>query len=590
MSENKKPLKSRYKVLLGLVLQYKSHLALAMICMVIVAGSNSAVAFLVKPVLDDIFINKDEAMLHLMPFLVMVIYLLKNGSGFGQAYFMSYVGNKVVQDLRNLLFENIQKLSISYFHKEKTGGLMSRVTYDVSMIRSMVSSSITGALKDAFTILGLLGVVLYRDWQMAILALIVIPFAAYPIVKFSRKIRKVSTGYQESMGDMSTFLHEKFAGNKIVKAFGNEDFEIQRFVEKTRKQFKLEMRSVKAKALSSPVMDFLGGIGVALVIWYGGSKVIYGQSTVGNFFSFMTAVFLLYDPLRRLTQVNNAFQEGLAAVDRVFEVIEMESEIKEAPNAKTPGPGPHRVVFSHVDFKYEDQWVLKDITLELNPGEVLALVGMSGGGKTTLVNLVPRFYDVCNGKIEIDGVDIRELTIASLRSRIAIVTQEPILFNDSILENIAYGNRSAGPEDIENAARAAYAYDFIESLPDKFNTQIGELGSRLSGGEKQRICIARALLKNAPILILDEATSSLDSNAESLVQKALENLMRGRSTFVIAHRLSTIIHADRIVLISDGRIVEQGSHDELLKKQGDYYKLYHMQFKGSVPSDDREKD
>ncbi|MBA3030787.1 MAG: ATP-binding cassette domain-containing protein [Desulfobacteraceae bacterium] len=571
-------------------MQYKSRLAFAMICMVIVAACNSAVAFLVKPILDDIFINKDEAILRLMPLLVMVLYLLKNGSGFGQAYFMSYVGNKVVQDLRNLLFENIQRLSISYFHKEKTGGLMSRVTYDVSMIKNMVSLSITGALKDAFTIVGLLCVVLYRDWQLAFLALIVLPFAAYPIIRFSRKIRKVSTGYQESMGDLSTFLHEKFAGNKIVKAFGNEEFEIQRFADKTRRQFKLEMRSVKAKSLSSPVMDLLGGVGVALIIWYGGSKVISGQSTVGNFFSFMTAVFLLYDPLRRLTQVNNALQEGLSAVERVFEVIEMKSEIGEAENPKTLVTGAHRVVFSHVDFKYEDQWVLKDISLSLNPGQIVALVGMSGGGKTTMVNLVPRFYDVCGGKIEMDGTDIRELSISSLRSQIAMVTQEPILFNDTILENIAYGNRKAGREEIENAAKAAYAYDFIESLPKKFDTPIGELGSRLSGGEKQRICIARALLKNAPILILDEATSSLDSKAESLVQKALENLMHGRSTFVIAHRLSTIIHADRIVLISGGRVIEEGRHDELLKKQGDYFKLYNMQFKNNPLSAGGDSD
>jgi ATP-binding cassette, subfamily B, bacterial MsbA len=413
------------------------------------------------------------------------------------------------------------------------------------------------------------------------LALVVLPFAAYPIVRFSRKIRSVSTRYQESMADLNTFLHEKFAGNKIVKAFGNEGFEIQRFADKARKQFQLEMRSVKAKSLSSPVMDFLGGIGVALIIWYGGSKVINDQSTVGNFFSFMAAVFYLYDPLKRLTQVNNTLQEGLAAVDRVFEVIEMESEIKEAPNPETLGSGSHRVTFRHVDFKYEDQLVLKDISLTLNPGEILALVGMSGGGKTSLVNLVPRFYDVCGGKIEIDGIDIREFSIASLRSQIAIVTQEPILFNGSILENIAYGNRNAARKDIEEAAKAAYAFDFIQSLPDQFDTQIGELGSRLSGGEKQRICIARALLKNTPILILDEATSSLDSKAESLVQKALENLMQGRSTFVIAHRLSTIVHADRIVLISGGRILEEGRHDELLKKQGDYFKLYNLQFKNN---------
>ena len=550
-----------------------------MACMIVVAGCNSAIAFLVKPVMDDIFINKDAGMLKLITFTVIVIYLLKNLAGFGQAYLMNFVGNKIIQDIRNRLFENIQRLSISYFHKEKTGGLMSRVTNDAAMIKGMVSLSVTGAMKDSFMIIGLLGVVLYRDWQMALMSLIMLPLAAYPIVKFSRKIRKVSTGYQVSMADLSTFLHEKFSGNKIIKAFGMEDFEIQNFFDKTNRQFKLEMKSVKAKALSSPVMDFLGGIGVSLVIWYGGSKVISGTSTVGNFFSFMTAVFLLYDPLRRLTQVNNALQEGIAAVDRVFEVIEMKSEIKEAPDARDLGAGFHQVVFNHVDFKYEDELVLKDISLNLNPGEILALVGMSGGGKTSLVNLIPRFYDVCSGAIEIDGIDIRDLRLASLRSQIAMVTQEPILFNDTIRNNIAYGNINASEKEIQNAAKAAFAFDFIETFPKGFDTNIGELGSRLSGGEKQRICIARALLKNAPILILDEATSSLDSEAESLVQQALDNLMIGRSTFVIAHRLSTIMHADRIIMISGGRIVEQGKHEELIEKGGEYFKLCQFQFR-----------
>ncbi len=572
-------LKPRHHTLIGLIKKNKFRLFLAMLCMLVIAGTTSTVAFLVKPVLDDIFVNKNTGMLKLIPIVVIFIYFLKDTATYGQAYFMNYVGQKIIRELRNILYDHIQDLSISFFHKEKTGALMSRVTNDVAIIKSMVSSSVTTVLKDCFTVIGLSGVIFYRDWKMAIIALVFLPIAFFPIIKFGRRVRRVSTGYQETMADMNSFLHETFAGNKIVKAFGMSSYEKERFFKKTNRLFKLEMKAVKAKSLSSPVMDFLGGIGVSLVIFYGGSRVIQGESTVGTFFSFLAAVFMLYNPLKQLTQVNNTVQQGLAAVDRVFDVIEMESDIKEIENPVTIKAGPHRVAFKNVSFKYDDVWILKDINLEVQAGEVLALAGMSGGGKTTLVNLIPRFYDVCQGAIEIDGIDIRKATLSSLREQIAIVTQEPILFNDTVRNNIAYGNRNASDEDIERAAKAAYAYDFVWGFPDKFETSIGELGARLSGGEKQRICVARALLKEAPILMLDEATSSLDSEAEMLVQKALENLMKGRTTFVIAHRLSTIVNADRIVMIVNGRIVEEGNHEELIAREGEYYKLYQMQFK-----------
>lgn len=415
---------------------------------------------------------------------------------------------------------------------------------------------------------------------MAIVAFLILPFAFYPLVKFGRRVRRVSTGCQEAMADMNTFLHETFAGNKIVKAFGMESYEKHRFFSKTYKLFKLEMKAVRAKAISSPIMDFLGGIGVAFVIWYGGLKVIQGASTVGNFFSFMAAVIMLYNPLKQLSQFNNAIQQGLAAVDRVFDIIETAPDIKDEENPLTISPGPHTVSFKNVFFKYGDQMILNNINLCIRPGEVLALAGMSGGGKTTLVNLIPRFFDVSKGAIAIDGIDIRKASIASLRKQIAIVTQEPILFNDTIMNNISYGNRDASFEDIEKAAKAAYAYDFIQGFPDKFETNIGELGARLSGGEKQRLCVARALLKDASILILDEATSSLDSEAEAIVQKAIENLMKGRTTFVIAHRLSTIVNANRIAMIVNGVIVEEGTHEELIENKGEYFKLYQMQLVG----------
>ena len=580
--------KKSYSTIIKLILSYKGWLAMAMVCMVVVAASTSGFAYLIKHVMDDIFGQKNVRMLHLLPVVIMVIYFLKNIATFGQAYFMNYVGNRIVRDLQNILFAHMMTLSISYFYKEKTGVLMSRVTYDVSIIKNMVSTSVTGALKDTFTIIGLIAVIFFMDWKMAIIAFLVLPLAGYPISRFSRRVRKVSTGFQESMANISSFLHETFSGNKIVKAFGMEDYEVRRFEDKTLQQFKIQMKSVKAKALSSPVMDLLGGIAVSVCILYGGYRVvIYQNLTSGEFFSFIAAAIMLYDPLRRLTQVNNAVQEGLAATERVFAVIDLSSDIVDAPDAVDLKPGAHKVVFDRVAFKYEEDLVLNNISLNVNPGEVIALVGMSGGGKTTLVNLIPRFYDVTAGSIRIDGKDIRQYTISSLRSQIAIVTQEPILFNESIRNNIAYGNRDASDQEIEAAARAAFAYDFIQGFPHQFDTNIGELGSRLSGGEKQRICVARALLKNAPILILDEATSALDSQAEALVQKALENLMKGRTTFVIAHRLSTIIHADRIVMLAGGKIVEQGSHDELMAQKGAYYKLHQIQFQKSPAGQSR---
>ena len=551
---------------------------IAMICMLIQAGATSSIPFLIKPVVDDIFMNKDIAMLKLIPLAVILVYFILGSAMYGQQYFMNYVGQDIIRRLRNSIYSKISELPISFFHKETTGVLMSRITNDVNIIKAMVSTAVTGALRDVFTIIGLTSVIFYRDWQMATFAIIIIPVAFFPIVKIGKMVRKISTGTQEAVGSLNSFLHETFTGNIIVKAFGMEDYENRRFREMTKGLFKLELKSVKAKELASPVMEFLGGLGVACVIWYGGSQVIAGDSTPGTFFSFMAAVLMLYGPVKKLSKLNNVVQAGLAGADRVFEIIEKKTDIKEIENPVIIKPGSHDVSFKDVSFKYGDVTALRNIDLTARAGEVIALVGMSGGGKTSLVNLIPRFYDVWKGALLIDGTDVRNVSIASLRKQIAIVTQSPILFNDTIKNNIAYGNHNAFGEDIEKAARAAYAYDFIQHLPKEFDTSIGELGSRLSGGERQRICIARALLKDAPILILDEATSSLDTESEMLVQKALENLMKGRTTFVIAHRLSTISYADRIVVIVDGRIVEEGTHENLIAKQGEYYKLYYMQF------------
>jgi len=569
---------SRHRHLLALIKENVFRFILATGCSLLIAATTAASAYLIKPVIDDIFVNRDVAMLVILPVAVIVIYLLKGIGVYGQDYLMSYVGESIIRRLRDTLYNRIQDLPLSFFHQEKTGVLMSRITNDVNIVKTMVSTVVTSAFRDLFSIILLTGVIFYQDWKMALIAMVILPLAFYPVVEIGRRVRRVSTGCQEAMADLNAFLHETFAGNKIVKAFGMETYEKKRFYKKTHNYFRLEMKAVIARSISSPVMEFLGGIGVGLIIWYGGAKVIDGTSTPGTFFSFLAAVIMLYDPVKKMSLLNNATQQGLAAVDRIYDVIERDSDIREAPDPVRIAQGTHSVWFDKVSFRYDEKLVLKNINLKVGSGEILALVGMSGGGKTSLVNLVPRFYDVTEGAIYVDDVDIRQASIDSLREQIAIVTQDPILFNDTVRNNIAYGRPDATDRMIENAAKAAYAYDFIQSFPERFDTNIGELGGRLSGGEKQRICIARALLKDAPILILDEATSSLDAEAEMLVQKALENLMKGRTTFVIAHRFSTIGYADRIIVIINGRIEEEGKHEELLALRGDYWKLYQMQF------------
>ena len=571
-------LRERHYRLLAMVKERWARLSIAVLCMLVMAGTEAGIPFLMKPAIDGIFIKQDLDMLKLIPLIVVLLYLAKGLAVYGQAYLMHYVGEDIIRRLRNQLYDRIQDQSLAFFHREKTGTLMSRITNDVNLIKSMVSTSVTSSVRDVFSVIGLTCVIFYRDWKLALLAMVVLPIAFYPVIEFGRRIRKVSTGRQEAMAEMNSFLHETLAGNKIVKAFGMEAYEKERLNKKSQRLFKFEMKSVKYRTLTSPVMEVMGGIGGAGVIWYGGYKVITGASTPGTFFSFLAAVLLLYGPVKKLAKLNSQVQEGMAAVDRVFDIIEMESDIVEPDAPRDLKAGSHRVAFQGVQFKYEADLVVKSIDLDVSAGEILALVGMSGGGKTSLVNLIPRFYDVTKGAVCIDGIDIRDVAVSDLRRQIAIVTQEPILFNDTVRNNIAYGSLDASDADVEKATRAAYAFDFIKRFPKGFETVIGELGGRLSGGEKQRICIARALLKDAPILILDEATSALDAESEKLVQKALENLMKGRTTFVIAHRLSTVGFAHRIIVLKGGEIVEQGSRDELLALRGVFFKLHQMQF------------
>ena len=554
------------------------RLFVAAVCSAVVAAMTSASAYLVKPAVERIFEQKDPQMLVLIPVAIITVFGVKGIAAYGSGYLLSFVGQNIIMRLRNRLYSQIQDLPLAFFHREKTGDLMSRITNDVAIISSMFTSAITGSVRDGFTIIGLIAVTFFLIPKLAIFTFVVFPIAAYPLFVFGRKIRRVRLGVQESWADLSAFLHETITGTKIVKAFNMQDHEKKRFAQKSHRIFRLEMKENKVREMSSPLMELLGGLGTAFIIWYGGRHVISGTYTFGEFMAFLTAVGLMYQPLKKISRLNNAIQRGMAAIERIYDILERESDIIQDPSPVEIPTGSHRVAFKNVSFKYDRDPVLRNINLTVEPGEIIALVGMSGGGKTTLVNLIPRFYDPAEGKIIIDDIDIRRFSIDALRDRIAIVTQEPILFNDSVRNNIAYGIPDASGRQIEEAAKAAYAYDFIKSFPDGFQTSIGELGGRLSGGQKQRICIARALLKDAPILILDEATSSLDSESEILVQKALGNLMQGRTTFVIAHRLSTIANADRIIVIVDGRIVEEGHHEKLLSLKQEYYKLYQMQY------------
>jgi subfamily B ATP-binding cassette protein MsbA len=568
-----------YKRLLKLARPHTLKFVFAMLSMLALGISTAALAFLVKPALDEIFMERNSDMLVLIPAAIIAIYIIKGAASYGQTVLMYHIGMRVVTDLRNNLYNHIQRLSLSFFTKNPTGILMSRITNDISFIQGAVSEAVTSILKDSFTLIGLIFVIFYRDWKLAIIATFVFPLTIYPIAKFGQKMRKVATGTQVTMGSLTNLLQETISGTRIVKAFGMEDYEGKRFAKENESLFKLFMKSVSIRAISSPFMEFLGGIGIAVIVFYGGYQVIKGTSTPGTFFSFLTALILLYEPVKRLTNVNNTIQQGIAAAIRVFGILDIEPDIKNKENAGELPYISNKIEIKNITFSYDEESILKDINISIKSGEIIAFVGMSGGGKTTLVNLIPRFYDVTEGCILIDGRDIRDVTLESLRKQIAIVTQQTILFNDTIRNNIAYGDIRKSDDDIIEAARMANAHKFIVNLPEGYETVIGEQGVRLSGGERQRLSIARALLKDAPILILDEATSSLDTESEMEVQEALENLMKGRTTLVIAHRLSTIGNADRIIVLVNGRILEEGTHDTLLSKKGEYYKLYNLQFK-----------
>jgi subfamily B ATP-binding cassette protein MsbA len=567
-----------YIRLLRMIQPHWRRIAIAMLAMLGVSGITALIAFLIKPALDDIFFGKRLEMLYVLPPLVIVLYFFKGLFFYTHEYLMNYVGGMIITGLRDALFRQYMALPQVFFDRIATGLLISRVTYDVNILQSSVSTVVTNLLKDIFTIIGLVVVIFYREWRLALIAIIVFPVAILPIIKFGKRLRRISTSSQISMSRLNSQLQETLVGNRIVKAFCREDYEMERFHRENLEFFRLRMKNVSTRAVSPPVMELLGGFGIAAIMFYGGYQVIQGTSTPGTFFSFLAALLMLYQPIKSLSNINNSIQEGMAAAQRVFELLDLKPEIADSPRATVLPVISREIRFDRVDFAYDDRLALQHINLTVQKGEMVALVGPSGAGKSTLVNLVPRFYEVTSGAIAIDGHDLRDVTLASLRAQIGVVNQQTFLFNDTVRNNIAYGRPAATEDEIIAAAQAAFAWDFVRQLPQGLDTIIGEQGVMLSGGERQRLAIARALLKDPPILILDEATSSLDSKAEREVQKALDNLIQGRTTIVIAHRLSTIRNADRILVLEEGRIVEEGRHADLLARGGVYAKLYYLQF------------
>ena len=561
------------------------RIALALLAMGVAAGATAANAWLMEPVLDKIFVAREKPLLWTVALAIVVLAIVKGVASYSQSVLMFKVGQRVIADIQRALFRRLIDADLAFFHANPTGSLVSHFTNDAALLRNSSANVLVGIGKDAVTVVFLVALMLYQDWKLALASFVVFPLAIRPLASVGRRMRRVSANTQAEMGAFTTLLNQTFQGARHVKAYGMEAYETERADRMVQVIYRLLNRAARVRSAVSPVMEALGGFAVAIVILYGGYQVIEGTRTAGTFFSFITALLLAYQPMKSLANLSANLQEGLAAAQRIFTVLDIEPDIREAPDARALEVDGGEVRFEAVRFSYPNGApALNGVDLVVPAGKTVALVGASGAGKSTILNLIPRFYDVTSGRVLIGGTDVRSATLASLRGAIAIVSQEVSLFDDTVRANIAYGRFGAGEDEIVAAAKAAAADGFVRALPQGYDTLVGEMGVKLSGGQRQRIAIARAMLKNAPILLLDEATSSLDTASERQVQAALKVLMRGRTTLVIAHRLSTVADADLIYVIDHGRIVESGTHGELLARGGAYQRLYALQFAHEAPA------
>ena len=571
-----------YKRLLMYIKPYLKRLGFAIICIIFAAGANLYVPWIIKDMIDKVLVDKDFALLNLICIGIVLVFLFRGIFYFGQSYLVSYIGQRVIIDVREVMFRKFQRMPMAYFDKHQTGETMSFITNDVAAIQEALVDNLIELFTESSILVGSIVMMLYLDWKLTLLTLIVVPMVGYAMRIFGKKIKANGTVIQERMADITSLLQESISSIRVVKSFVRENYEIDRFTKQNELNFQAVMKNVQLNSLLTPTVEFLAAIAVTLIVWFGGYEVINGIMTAGSLVAFLTYAVNLANPVKRLSRIYGRLQKAMAAVDRVFGVLDLEEAVNDKPNAKPLPPVKGHVSVENITFSYDGiHDALRDVSLEIKPGQMIAFVGPSGAGKSTIANLIPRFYDVNSGAIKIDDLDIRDVTISSLREQIGIVPQETVLFSTTVMENIRYGRLDATDEEVIAASVAANCDEFIRQLPDGYQTAIGERGLNLSGGQRQRLSIARAILKNPRILILDEATSALDTESEKIVQSALDDLMVGRTSFVIAHRLSTIFNADHIFVIDHGHICEHGSHEELLEKGGIYANLYNIQFKNS---------